>query len=58
MGGNRSDTTTGENSKDGGAQGGSEQPSPAGGGEDDRSTEVEGEGSHLHDDQKSRPLGG
>ncbi|MBB5717002.1 hypothetical protein [Sphingomonas aerophila] len=28
------------------------------GGEDDASTEIEGDDSHLHDDQKSRPLGG
>ncbi|RYE69065.1 MAG: hypothetical protein EOO81_08835 [Oxalobacteraceae bacterium] len=29
----------------------------ASGGEDDSSTEKEGDDSHLHDDQKSRPLG-
>lgn len=31
--------------------------SDAGGGEDDSSTEIEGDDSHLHDDQKSRKLG-
>jgi hypothetical protein len=33
----------------------SENPSGAGG-EDDSSTEVEGDDSHLHEDQKSRRL--
>ena len=31
--------------------------SDAGGGEDDSSTEIEGDDSHLHEDQKSRKLG-
>ncbi|MEG3162621.1 hypothetical protein U1763_19135 [Sphingomonas sp. LB2R24] len=38
----KSDTTGGE--------------SGAGGGEDDSSTEIEGDDSHLHEDQKSRRL--
>lgn len=29
----------------------------AGGGEDDSSTEKNGDDSHLHDDQKTRPMG-
>lgn len=33
------------------------RPSDAGGGEDDSSTEIDGDDSHLHEDQKSRKLG-
>jgi hypothetical protein len=34
----------------------SESPPDTGGGEDDSSTEIEGDDSHLHEDQKSRRL--
>ena len=34
----------------------SDGDSGAGGGEDDSSTEIEGDDSHLHEDQKSRKL--
>ena len=34
-----------------------DRSSDAGGGEDDSSTEIEGDDSHLHEDQKSRKFG-
>lgn len=34
----------------------SSKPDTGAGGEDDSSTEIEGDDSHLHDDQKSRRL--
>lgn len=36
---------------------GAKQAGTGTGGEDDSSTEIEGDDSHLHDDQKSRRLG-
>lgn len=46
-----------ENDDDQAAESGtSGRDSGAGGGEDDSSTEIEGDDSHLHEDQKSRRL--
>lgn len=44
-------------SDDGAPDDGAKETGTGRGGEDDSSTEIEGDDSHLHEDQKSRRLG-